>query len=29
MVNKYGAVDGMRICRENGSTKRKPVTVPL
>jgi hypothetical protein len=29
MMNKYGAVCGMRIDRENRSARRKPTPVPL
>jgi hypothetical protein len=29
MVHGYGAVDGMRIDRGNGSTRIKPTPVPL
>jgi hypothetical protein len=29
MINESGAVGGMRSCRGNGSTRRKPAPVPL
>jgi hypothetical protein len=29
MINKYGAVGGMRTGRGNQSTRRKPISVPL